>query len=246
MKPELIEALNFFQVTVQTFDPRTAHLQVELLVLLSSSLIICLCLDPWVLEEEKFFQPKVSSSILVLISSFLSSLALPLLLSHGSVPPPYKDARCPWLLQHTPASSASFVSLLACWFGHLFCSFVSFLACPVTCSVNQACALPGSVWPWLPSTSSWMGTWTVSSPSISLPGAVPWVAKVMVMTSSSELGKNQTNPSQGSGRWLKQGSQGNSFGLEFCSAEWRYTLTIFRTVITKWKYPILLETETQS
>ena len=52
MKPELIEALNFFQVTVQTFDPRTAHLQVELLVLLSSSLIICLCLDPWVLEEE--------------------------------------------------------------------------------------------------------------------------------------------------------------------------------------------------
>ena len=61
------------QITVQAFDPRTAHLQDELLVLRSSSLKICLCLDPWVLEEEKFFRPKASSSILILISSFLSA-----------------------------------------------------------------------------------------------------------------------------------------------------------------------------
>ena len=75
---------------------------------------------------------------------------------------------------------------------------------------------------------------------------VPWIERVMMMTSPSELGKNQTNTSQGPGRWLKQGSQGNSFGLEFCSAEWPHTLTIFRAVITKWKYPISPETETRS
>ena len=71
-------------------------------------------------------------------SLHLASLALPLPLSYGSVPPPYKDAWCPWLLQHTPAWSASFVSLLTCQFGHLFCSFMSLLTCPVTCSMNQA------------------------------------------------------------------------------------------------------------
>ena len=75
--------MNFFQVTVQTFDPRTAHLQDELLVFLSSSLKICLCLDPWVLEEEKVFQLKVSSSILILISSFFSALCF-----FGSAPSP--------------------------------------------------------------------------------------------------------------------------------------------------------------
>lgn len=32
---------------------------------------------------------------------------------------------------------------------------------------------------------------------------------------------------KGPGSWLKQGSQGNSFGLEFCSTEWQHTIAIF-------------------
>ena len=121
MKPELIEALNFFQVTVQTFDPRTAHLQVELLVLLSSSLIICLCLDPWVLEEEKFFQPKVSSSILVLISSFLSAPCF-----FGSAPSPLTRLSASPLQRRTVSLASPTHSCVIC----LLCFTVSLLIWP--------------------------------------------------------------------------------------------------------------------
>ena len=92
-------------------------------------------------RKKNSFNPKLphpSWSWFAPFSLHLTSLALPLPLSCGSVPPPYKDTPCAWLLQHTPASSASFVSLLTCQFGHLFCSFMSSLSCPVTCSMNQA------------------------------------------------------------------------------------------------------------
>lgn len=172
-------------------------------------------------RKKSSFQPKVSSSIFdPLISSFLSAPfffgSTPSPLLQAPVPPPYKDARCPWLLNTLLRHLPPFVSLLTCWFGHLFCSFVSFwpVLSPVPCEPSLFLALCGLGSLLLP--PGWAPG--LSHPFYFLPGAVPWVARWWWWPHLQNWAKiRQILPR--AQRWLKQGSQGRiPLGLEFCSA----------------------------